>query len=347
MKKVAAIIPALHRPDLTARCLDSLHAQTVGPELWEAIVVENDAQSGNILQDPLPANTRRILLDRNYGTTGAINRGAAASCSEYILLLNNDVDLQPEFLDHLLAAMQDPGCGFATGKMLQGVDTSIVDGAGDAMLQGGGAYRVGHGDRDCGQFDQAGFVLAGCGAATLVRRSAFEQVQGLDEDFFAYLDDLDLGLRLRIAGYDGVYIPKATARHLGSATLGDAQHPKIMELITRNQLLLILKDYPLSVLLISLPRVVVFQALWLARVIHQGAIRAYLRGFTGGLWRIPRMLGKRRGIARMRRISSRQFLTLLVQSEQQIHRWQTAAGRIGHSAVLRLYFRLFPARQEG
>src|SRR5581483_863029 len=209
---VTVIIPALHRPDLTRRCIESLQSQTLASGSMGLVVVENDARAETVLPEPLPENVRRMDLAENLGTTGSVNRALAETRSKYVLLLNNDVELEPRFLQILLSAMeQDARCGFATGKILDATDRTRIDGAGDALLLAGGAFRLGHGDPDLGQFDSPCDVLAGCGAATLFRRSALSQAGGLDEDFFAYLDDVDLCLRLQLLGYRGVYIPAAVA----------------------------------------------------------------------------------------------------------------------------------------
>src|ERR1700674_5175126 len=108
-KLVSIIIPALKRPDLTQRCVNSLLRQSLSTAEYEIIVVENEAHPKTILPDPLPQNVRRIELAENYGTTGSINRGVADSSSEYILLLNNDVELDPQFLATLISTLNGPG----------------------------------------------------------------------------------------------------------------------------------------------------------------------------------------------------------------------------------------------
>ena len=245
MKTVTIAIPSLHRPDLTARCLEFIQQQTLPADEREVVVIENEAQPGSILPDPLPPNTRRIELPDNEGTTGSINRAVTATESPYILLLNNDVELRPDCIEKLVRALDaDPKLGFATGKLLRATQRTHLDGAGDAMLMAGAAYRLGHFDRDDGQFDRPMPILGGCGAAVLYRREVFERCGRLDEDFFAYLEDLDLALRAHLLGYTGVYLPDAVAYHIGSATLGDVLHPRIVEYLTRNQIYLLVKDYP-------------------------------------------------------------------------------------------------------
>ena len=341
-KLVSIIIPALRRPDLTQRCIDSVRKQTLRDTEYEIIVVENEARPETILPDPLPPNIRRIELVENYGTTGSINRGVADSSSEYVLLLNNDVELAPEFLVTLTSVLNGaPEYGFAVGKLMSAAgERDRLDGVGDGLLMGGGAFRLGHADLDVGQFDASRRVIAGCGAAILFRRSVFEEAAGLDEDFFAYLDDVDLALRVQLLGYQGIYVPEATAYHIGSATLGNVVHPKIVEWMTRNQILLVVKNYPGGVLLKLLPQIVGFQVLWLGMALRRRRFVSYLKGLIGALQALPRSFRKRE-LLRCRRITDAEFSSLLKTSEKQVQEWENTRPVESQSALLRVYFRLF------
>jgi GT2 family glycosyltransferase len=339
---VSIIIPALHRPDLTRRCLSSLAGQTFPSGSFEIIIVENEARAETMLPDPLPANVRRIALLDNYGTTGSINRGMADSQSEYVLLLNNDVELDSSFLATLVSAMEgNEWCGFCTGKLINAQNTTLLDGVGDAILLGGGVYRLGHADFDLGQFHSPFHVLAGCGAATLFRRSVLEEIGGLDEDFFAYLDDVDVALRARLMGYSGICVPQATARHIGSATLKEAFHPRIVEWLTRNQILLIAKTYPTAVLLRVLPQIITFQMLWVVLVLRRTRVIAYTKGLLGALRLLPRIVAKRRELMRTRKIDNRDFMNALRSSEKQVFEWHYERSRGERSTLLKFYFCLF------
>ena len=355
VKTVAIAIPSLHRPDLTARCIEFLQKQTLSPGEWEIVVIENEAQPDKVLPDPLPPNTRRIELATNEGTTGSINRAVAETGSRYILLLNNDVELEPDYIAKLLAAFDtDLKLGFAVGKLLRATERDRLDGAGDAMLMAGGAYRLGHLDFDHGQFDQAGPALAGCGAAVLYRREAFLASGGLDPEFFAYLDDLDLALRAQLVGYTGAYVPGAVAYHVGSATLGQPLHPRVVEYITRNQIYLLIKDYPRAVFLRLLPRIVVYQFLWMMSAARrggagpatfpvppQGSAGAYFRGLAAAFRNRSSMRKKGRELMAKRRIGDAEFLQRLRESERQIYDWQQSLPADARSSLLKFYFRLF------
>lgn len=344
---ISVIIPTLGRSDLTLRCIDSVNKQTVSNDQFEIIVVENDARPETTLPEPFPENVRRIALKGNHGTTGSINRGIAESSSTYVLLLNNDIELEPTFLETLLSVIErDERCGFCTGKLVNARDRTRLDGVGDAVLMGGGVYRLGHADLDLGEFTSPFSVLAACGAATLFRRSVVNEAGGLDEDFFAYVDDVDLALRARLLNYSGTCVPQARALHVGSATLQDTFHPKIVEWLTRNQILLIAKNYPGSLLIRLLPRIIAFQSLWFLLVVYRGKLLPYCKGVLGALRLLPRMLRKRRRLMNTRKISVQDFLGALRASEQQVFNWHQRQNFTARSKLLKVYFALF-SRTEG
>ena len=342
VKTVTIAIPSLHRPDLTSRCIEFIQKQTLPAEAWEIIVIENEARPDKMLPDPLPPNTRRIELPDNEGTTGSINRAVEATNSRYVLLLNNDIELQPGYIETLVRALDaDTKLGFATGKLLRATQRTHLDGAGDAMLMAGGAYRLGNVDQDTGQFYLAMPVIAGCGAAVLYRREVFVAWGGLDAECFAYLDDLDLALRAQLLGFSGMYLPNAVAYHIGSATLGDKLHPRVIEYLTRNQIYVLLKDYPRTVFFRLLPRIVVYQSMWLFFALRNGGLGAYLRGLMSALRGQRRMRTKHRDLMATRRSSDAEFLTRLRDSERQVYEWQLSRPRQVRSAGLNFYFRIF------
>ena len=160
-------------------------------------------------------------------------------------------------------------------------------------------------------------------------------------EFFAYLDDLDLALRVQLIGYNGIYTPHAVGYHIGSATLGEPLHPRVVELLTRNQLWLLSKDYPQPVLRGLLPRVLAYQTFWMLFAIRNAGIAAYFRGVRAGLSGRSDMRQKRRELMARRRISDADFIEHLRASEQQIWEWQQSRPQEGRSQLLKIYFRLF------
>ena len=345
MKTVAIVIPSLHRPDLTARCIESIQRQTLPAEQWKIVVVENEARPESVIPDPLPRNTMRIELPTNEGTTNSINRGMAAVPLPYVLLLNNDVELAPNYLEKLVTTLEtDETIGFAAGKLLRATDHAALDGAGDAMLLAGGSYRLGHLNADQGQFDQPMRLLSACGAAVRYRSKAFLLCGALDADFFAYLDDLDLALRTHLIGYRGVYVPDALAYHAGSATLGQALHPRVVEYVTRNQFFVLMKDYPPRIFRRLLPRILVYQALWFLFAVKVSGFGPYLRGLRGAVRGRACMQQKHRDLMAKRVIGDDQLLSLMQMSERQIYDWHQSRPKSEQSFLLTAYFRVFAPR---
>lgn len=336
--RVSIVIPTLNRPDLLTRCLDSLDRQTLG-EL-ELIVVDNGSHPPVAAAPPAHLESRLIRFERNMGFSYAVNCGLGTARGEFVLVLNDDVELEPEYIERLADALaREPKAAFASGKLLRARERDVIDGAGDAILLGGGAYRLGHGEKDIGQYTARSWVISACAAAALYRRQVIEQVGGFDEQFFAYLEDVDLGLRAQWAGYRGLYVPEAVAYHHGSATLGP-DDPRILAWITRNQLFLLGKNFSAGMLFRCAPRIVVFQFLWALRLLAYGFFGAYLHGLAGAIAGLPRMLGHRREVKRLRQITPGEFLQSLRASEYAIFEAEQRRPPGDRSRLLRWYFNL-------
>lgn len=339
---VSVIIPTWDRDDLLQRCLIHLRQQTLAS--FKVVVVDNgkgDRSPQSFGPDGFP-HFKWVPLSKNNGTALAFNRGLAEwpEC-KYVFLLNNDVELEPACLAHLVQALEDnPHYSVAVPKLLQWANPRLLDGAGDEIILGGGAFRVGYGELDTGQYDKAESVFSSCAAAALYRRSFLDALGGFDEDFFAYRDDVDLSLRAQLRGHRFIYVPQARARHHGSATLGSSFHPLVIELSTRNQLCLLVKNYPAPVLFRLLPRLVVFQALWAGLAAKNLRLFSWCRGVLGALRLLPRMLGKRRAVIDGRLLSNAELFARLKESEERIRRWQESPYNQRPSRLLRLYFRI-------
>jgi len=338
---VTVVIPTYNRSELLEICLQHLESQTF--RSFQVVIVNNgtlDAASLSRLSSP---RVQWIHLPRNEGTAAAFNRGVAA-CREspYVFLLNDDAEVETDCLALLVKALEDnPSYSMAVPKLLQWSDPARLDGAGDEVLLGGGAYRVGRGDLDGSRYDKAEPVLSACGAAALFRRSLFDDVGEFDEDFFAYREDVDLCLRAQLRGHRCIYVPLARARHRGSATLGSTFHPQIMRLTTRNQLLVLAKNYPASVLFVLLPRIIIFQILWMGLALKEGAFLSSCSGLLGALPMLLKTLVKRRRIMDTKLLSSGEMLEKLRESERRIWRWHSSV-RNGHpSKLLTAYFWIF------
>jgi N-acetylglucosaminyl-diphospho-decaprenol L-rhamnosyltransferase len=217
-QNIDVAIVAYNRYDLTESCLRHLSAQTAPHRV---IVVDNgstDDTSARLRSQWPAAHVERFPDNRGFAE--ACNRGVAAGTGDLVVLLNNDVDCRPDFLERVVAPLQqDPRVGSVAALMLQPGER-LIDSAGlaaDVTL--GGFPRLQGLDVDRARAERP--VLAGpAGTAAAYRRSAWEQVDGLDETIFAYMEDFDLTLRLRAAGWTTALAVDAVGVHLGSATHG-------------------------------------------------------------------------------------------------------------------------------
>ena len=302
---VSAIIPNLDRADLLATVLESLAAQQLPPQVsLEVIVVDNGSRDESVAV-ATGFGARTVSLASNQGVSRALNRGIEAARGQWIALVNNDVRLAPDWLGCLLKGASREGAWFATGKTLDATRQGLMDGAGDAVCRGGAAWRLGHGQRDGPAFDEPRPTFFPAATASLFRREFFDRAGLFDESFFAYLEDVDLGMRAAALGVEGIFLPRALAWHVGSET-GGRWSDRSVTWITRHQLLLLSKHYSEGMLLRFARPVVAAQLLWAAMAVSRGRGRAWLRGGALGLadwrkhWRAEPSRGRGRLAAALR-----------------------------------------------
>jgi GT2 family glycosyltransferase len=248
----------------------------------------------------------------NLGFCAGNNRGIAASTGEFVALLNNDAVAGPDWIAELVAIFGgSPRIGMAASKILVYEDPARIDKAGHLIYLDGQNRGRGSGQIDRGQFDLPEEVLWPDGCAAMYRRAMLDEIGGFDEDFFAYADDAELGLRARIAGWSCLYVPTAVVRHHRGSSLGLLSSRRL-ELIERNRILLAVKLFPWSLLWLN-------GVYWLTRVgagawagaTGKGEVARFpglsgklrvmggiLKGNLSALPLLPKMLSKRRALRR-------------------------------------------------
>ncbi len=301
-------IPTYDGRDLLDLMLPSVVSQEVAGEL-EIVVVDDGSTDGTPehLAEHWPQV--RVVVQPNAGVSAAMNCCLDEARGEYVALLNNDVELEAGFLEALATALDThPGAGSACGKMLDYAARDVIDGAGDIMRWSGACWRRGHGERDRGQFDRAEPVISPCGGAAMYRRRAIEDVGVFDADFVAYLEDVDWGVRAQLRGWTCRYVPTARCFHMGSATTDrpelSARHALLLR---RNGVLLTLKTFPASALVLHLPQIVLHNLGWLRGSVREGLGGAHLAAWGQVLRMLPATLRKRRAIQRGRRVGRREL----------------------------------------
>ncbi len=272
--EVSVVIPNWNGYRWLPDCLRSLRGQTLAP--LEVIVVDNGSSDGSLayLRDEHP-DVRLLELGRNTGFAVAANRGLEAARAEFVALLNTDVVLDPDWLERVVRAIVDQDdIASVACKMVSLSDPHELYDAGDVLRRDGACVQRGRFTHDDGRFDQPGEVFGACAGAALYRRTAVSAVGGFDERYFAYLEDVDLALRLRLAGWQCRYEP-ALAQHAGEGSshqLPDGHR----RLVTRNTVYLIVKVFPLR----WLPFVAYRQCAWAWHAKLERRLRAHLRALA-------------------------------------------------------------------
>jgi GT2 family glycosyltransferase len=318
-----------NRRELLYACLQSLQAQS-GVE-FEIIVIDNGSDDGSpqMVANEFVASGRapiRLIQNReNRGFCAANNQGIAAAGGHFIALLNNDAEAEPGWLSALARIFDGrEDVGMAASKILVYEDPGRIDKVGHLIYLDGQNRGRGMGAPDDGRYDRIEEVLWPDGCAAMYRKEMLDEIGGFDEDFFAYGDDAELGLRARIAGWKCLYVPDAVVRHHRGSTLG-LQSSRRLELIERNRVLLAVKLFPASLLW----RNWIYYAARLTagawasfRGIGETALfpgwtgklrmaRALVAGDIYALRLVPRMWRKRRDIRKIRKLSARQVRLLL------------------------------------
>ena len=250
MVSVSVIVVNLNRVNLLRECLASLRSQR-HPNV-ECIVVDNGSSDGSpaMVEREFP-EAKLLQLSRNFGFCAGNNAGIAIATGPYVALLNNDAVAEPQWLDALLAEVEvDPAVGMVASKILVAARPGVIDKIGHGIYWDGQNRGRGSGETDSGQYDSEREILWPDGCAALYRKSMLDQIGGFDEDFFAYADDAELGLRARSAGWRARYAPAAVVHHHRGTTLGK-WNPARIRLIERNRIWLAVIHFPLWLLLLN------------------------------------------------------------------------------------------------
>jgi GT2 family glycosyltransferase len=299
---LSVIIPNWNGAHHLPTCLDALREQSYP---WiEVIVVDNAStdESQALLRTRYP-EVRTLVLERNVGLTGAINRGFQLARGELIASLNNDTQVTPMWATQLVRALQKhPEAGMAASKILLFDRRDVLHSAGDMYGIDGIPINRGVWQRDEGQFDREEYVWGACGGAALYRRAMLEDIGLFDEELFMYCEDVDLNWRAQLAGYRCIFVPQAVVYHKLSATGGGT----IASYFTgRNTIWVLAKNYPEALWRRHWRKVVRAQwciALAALRAWQGEAARARLRGQLAGLLGLPHWLKKRRLIRCLSRV---------------------------------------------
>jgi GT2 family glycosyltransferase len=331
--RAAVVIPTWNGAHFLAGSLASLAEQTHPADI---IVVDNASTDGTaeLVRERFP-DVMLIALDANRGFAGAVNVGlerALADGADYVALLNNDALAEADWLARLVeTAEAHPEAGIVTSKFLL-EDRVHIDSTGDFYSSWGWAYPRGRDEPDQGQYDDPAHreVFCGSGGASLFRASMLREVGPFDEDYFAYLEDQDLGFRAQLMGWRARYEPRARAYHrmMGtSATLGHFGRYQAI----RNCIYLYVKNLPGPLFWRYLPKFFLGLLLMAANDVRRRRFRAIAGAYLDAARHLPGMLRKRRRVQAARRVEVAYIDAILIHelppTQKTLVRMAGLAGR--------------------
>ncbi|PKQ28063.1 MAG: hypothetical protein CVT63_04685 [Candidatus Anoxymicrobium japonicum] len=319
MKTVSVIVINFNGLEDLPVCLESVVAQEY-PDI-ELVIVDNASSDGSRewlrawvkkqsgMARVSPASPRLLENDSNIGFSPALNQGIRATGGEHVMSLNPDVALEPSFISALAEALEKPGVGSVSGKLLRFppfARDGIVDTVGHVMFRNRLAENLGEGKRVESAFLEPAEIWGVCGAAALYSREMLDDVavdgEYFDEDFFAFWEDMDIDWRAQMRGWKCVFEPRAIGYHRRGGT-GYRKSVLVETHNYKNRYLMMMKNDSARYVLRNLPGIVVTE------ILKGGALlvrcpRALL-GLVDVVRLIPSMIRKRRVIQSRRLVSAR------------------------------------------
>ena len=256
--KVSIITPNYNGENFLNIYFESLISQN--KHIREVIIVDNGStdNSVNIIKDyqknlDYPLQIILIQNKKNLGFAKATNQGIKIAQSELLLFLNNDVELNNNSISSLInCIIKDDFIFSSASKMIQFNNRNLIDDAGDEYTLLAYTKKVGNG-QNINKYTKEREIFSSCAGAALYKRSLVIKLGCFDENFFAYMEDVDLAYRAQINGYKNVYCPESIVYHIGSGSSGSKYNEFKIRLSARNNVLVIYKNLPIPQKIINIP----------------------------------------------------------------------------------------------
>jgi len=278
--RTTIIIPNYNGLKFMEPCLESLRNQTT--KNFKILVVDNGSDDGSaewLKEHRIPA----LFLSENTGFTGAVNAGIQTADTPYVILLNNDTTVDTNYVEAMERAIGRSDKIFSvSSKIIQMYHPELMDDAGDMYSVLGWAYQRGVG-RSSKKYNRPCRVFTACAAAAIYRREVFETIGLFDDMHFAYLEDIDIGYRAKLYGYDNIYCPEAKVYHVGSGTSGSKYNPFKVKLAARNAIYLNYKNMPAWQIALNSPFLLAGIGVKYAFFKKLGFEKDYLEGLKEGI----------------------------------------------------------------
>lgn len=308
---ISIIIPNFNGLKLLKICLQSLKKQTFKNS--EIIIVDNGSTDSSVAFIKENYSSCQIIqLDKNYGFAKAVNEGIKKSKGKYVVLLNNDTEVDKNFLKHLVETADQQDVGFLTAKRFNYYKRNLIDSAGDDMDSAGHLILRGFGQKNSAEFDKSGYIFLASGGSCLIKKEVFEKIGYFDEDYFMYMEDADFFFRAQLAGFQGWYEPRAVVYHMRMASSKNLDFVEYLNF--RNMMANIIKNFPWSLLIhnfnwlkIILVNINTIRYLSCKGLLWQGIkAEAYI------LYNLPKLLKKRKNIQQNKKVSDEYIINKIL-----------------------------------
>jgi len=304
--KVSVVVLNWNGKKFLHNCFESIFNQTY--KNYEVILVDNGSTDGSVeyVHNKFPI-VKIVENKRNLGFAEGNNIGIRNASGNYIILLNNDIKLNKNFIRELVkVADSNKRIGMVAPKIVY-FDTDNIDTIGLRLFKSGLAW-------DTKDPSKANAVIAPCAGAALYKRKMLDDIkinnEYFDKDFFIYCEDLDLGLRAQARKWKYSYAPKAIIHHLHSATMGKHKDRSVY-LSHRNNVWVIIKNFPTKVLIKNFLWITLAQLATVLIYVRKGKTKIILKSKIDAIKGLKKILKKRKKIQYKRKITEYEFQALL------------------------------------
>ena len=310
MPEMSVIVVNWNGKHFLADCLGALRRQTFRD--FETIFVDNGSADGSAayVKENFP-EAKLLALPDNRGFTGGNIAGYQQAQGDLIVLLNNDTEAHPRWLEEIHKASLDfPEAGSFASKMMYFDRREQIENCGFGVCVAGTTIDLGRDEPDGPLWTAPREVFGACGGAVAYRRSMLDEIGFLDPDFFMVYEDVDLSFRARLRGYRCIYVPDAIVYHRYRATLGKRPAHQVFY-SQRNIEFVYWKNMPAGLILRSTLQRLLYEIGAAIYFVRRGSGAAFLRSKFDVLRHFPQIVKKRRQIQRKKTVANSQILKLM------------------------------------
>jgi GT2 family glycosyltransferase len=307
---VSVIVLNYNGRHILKECFESL--QNISYANYETILVDNASTDDSVefVAQNFP-RVKILVLDKNYDFAKGNNKGAEFAKGKYVAFLNNDTEVDKEWLTELVSMMEgDRNVAACGSKMLFWDDRSKIDFGGVKLTFIGNGAVFSYGEEDDPEAKDVEITAAPCGGAMLIDKEIFLDIGGFDPDYIAFSEDLDLGWRLWLSGYKVYFVPKSVVYHKGGVSWQGLSQRKIY-LIEKNNVSNIIKHFEAK----NTVKGILIHSAWfivkLLMLLRNGDLalmKAMVKGVYQSLKELPQTMMKRKMIQQNRKLSDRDLL---------------------------------------